>query len=75
MQGPQGSVEVFMFSVERLLRNKGNYEYELARFIHIHLPVHEQISEGLTLFVFPSKAVQYTHTERRLRVWHRHELE
>ena len=22
-QGPQGSVEVFMFSVERLLRNKG----------------------------------------------------
>ena len=49
MQGPQGSVEVFMFSVERLLRNKGNYEYELARFIHMHSPVHEQISEGLTL--------------------------
>ena len=27
----------------------GEYEHELARFIHIHSPVHEQISEGLTL--------------------------
>jgi len=27
----------------------GEYEYEHEGFIHIHSPVHEEISEGLTL--------------------------
>ena len=27
----------------------GEYEYEHEGFVHIHSPVHEQISEGLTL--------------------------
>ena len=33
----------------RFLMKGQNGEHELARFIHIHSPVHEQICEGLTL--------------------------
>ena len=39
----------------------GEYEYEHEGFIHIHSPVHEEISEGLTLvFLIPACTVRST---------------